>query len=98
HGVKLNAPDRGYDSHSVAATVHLLGYRLLLHLIINAYWEPLEFELPTLDDARGPWRRCIDTYLVSPDDICDLASAPPLEGRTYHAQPRSVVLLVADLE
>jgi len=69
-----------------------------LHLIINAYWEPLEFELPLLGDARGSWRRCIDTYLASPDDICDLASAPPSEGRTYRAQPRSVVLLVANLD
>jgi len=98
HGVKLNAPDWGFDSHTVAATAHLLGYRLLLHLIINAYWEPLEFELPLLGDARGSWRRCIDTYLASPDDICDLASAPPSEGRTYRAQPRSVVLLVANLD
>jgi isoamylase len=96
HGVKLNAPDWGYDSHTVAATVPLRGYRLLLHLIINAYWEPLEFELPLLRDAQGPWRRCIDTYLASPDDICDLAGAPPSEGRTYRAQPRSVVLLAAN--
>ena len=38
HGVKLNAPDWGDQSHSLAATVPLLGYRLRLHLIINAYW------------------------------------------------------------
>jgi isoamylase len=98
HSVKLNAPDWADHSHTVAATVPLLGYRLLLHLILNAYWEPLEFELPLLGDAQGPWRRCIDTYLASPEDICDLASAPPLEGRVYRAQPRSVVLLVAKLD
>ena len=46
HGVKLNAPDWGHESHTLAATVPLLGYRLLLHLIINAYWEPLQFEIP----------------------------------------------------
>ena len=32
------------------------------HLILNAYWEPLEFELPARD-GRGPWRRWIDTSL-----------------------------------
>jgi isoamylase len=96
HGVKLNTPDLADDSHTVAATVRLLGYRLLLHLIINAYWEPLDFELPTVDDAQGPWRRCIDTYLDPPDDVCDLADAPQLGGSTYHAQPRSVVLLLAN--
>jgi isoamylase len=98
HGVKLNMPDWAYDSHTVAATVRLLGYRLLLHLIINAYWEPLDFELPPVDDAQGYWRRCIDTYLDSPDDICDLADAPQLGGSTYRAQPRSVVLLLANLD
>ena len=48
HGVKLNAPDWGHESHTLAATVPLLGYQLLLHLIINAYWEPLHFETPAL--------------------------------------------------
>ena len=97
HGVKLNAPDWGHDSHTVVATVRLLGYRLLLHLILNAYWEPLDCELPPLDDAHGSWRRCIDTYLDSPDDICDLADALQLQGPTYCSQPRSVVLLLANL-
>ena len=27
------------QSHTLAATVLLLGYELLLHLIVNAYWE-----------------------------------------------------------
>ena len=98
HGVKLNAPDWGHDSHTVVATVRLLGYRLLLHLILNAYWEPLDCELPPVDDAHGSWRRCIDTYLDSPDDICDLADALQLQGPTYCSQPRSVVLLLANLD
>jgi isoamylase len=96
HGVKLKAPDWGHGSHTVAATVRLLGYRLLLHLMINAYWEPLDFELPPCGAAQGLWRRCIDTYLSPPEDICDLTEAPQLEGSSYRAQPRSVVLLLAN--
>jgi glycogen operon protein len=46
HGVKLNAPDWSHQSHTAAATVPLLGY--MLHLIINAYWEPLQFEILAL--------------------------------------------------
>jgi glycogen operon protein len=98
HGVKLNEPDWGHDSHTVAATVRLLGYRALLHLIINAYWEPRDFDLPHVDHAQGSWRRCIDTYLDPPDDISDLADAPHLGAPTYCAQPRSVVLLLANLD
>ena len=98
HGVKLYNPDWGYDSHTVAATVRLRGYNLALHLIVNAYWESLDFELPPVDDAQGSWHRCIDTYLESPDDICELADAPQVEGPAYRAQPRSVVLLLANLD
>jgi glycogen operon protein len=95
HGVRLNAPDWSEVSHSLAATVPLLGYPLLLHMIINAYWESLDFELPVLGPNQGPWRRCVDTYLDSPDDICRWTDARRLDGSTYTVQPRSVVLLLA---
>jgi len=52
HGVKLNAPDWGHESHTLAGTVRLFGYPLFLHLIINAYWEALEFEIPALEEAQ----------------------------------------------
>jgi isoamylase len=76
----------------------LLGYPLILQIIINAYWEPLEFEIPVLGEIQGSWRRCVDTYLDPPDDICSWADAPELQGSTYRAQPRSVVFLVAKAE
>ena len=95
HGVKLNAPDWGYESHTLAATVRLLGYPLLLHVIINAYWEPLEFEIPPLDQTQESWRRCLDTYLDPPDDIRSWRDAQPILGSTCRVQPRSVVMLLA---
>lgn len=94
HGVKLNAPDWSYQSHALAATVALLGYRFLLHLIINAYWEPLDFEIPALEGQQS-WRRCVDTDLDSPDDIRSWAEAPSVQGSTFRVQSRSVVILLA---
>jgi len=47
-----------------------------LHVIINAYWESLEFELPPLSEAYEPWRRCIDTFLAPPEDVCPLDDGP----------------------
>jgi glycogen operon protein len=94
HGVRLNEPDWSYESHTLAATVPLQGYELLMHLIVNAYWEPLEFELPPLA-AQGSWRRCIDTYLDPPDDICAWADAQSLQGPSYLVRPRSTVMLLA---
>jgi len=59
HGVKLNAPDWSHESHTLAATVRLLGYPMLLHVIINAYWEALEFEVPALVEPQESWRRFV---------------------------------------
>ena len=53
------------------------------YLILNAYWEPLEFELPAA--PGGTWRRWIDTSLDSPDDIVPWEEAPPVAGNKYPA-------------
>jgi glycogen operon protein len=94
HGVKLNQPDWRDDSHSVALCAELQNEKLLIHFILNAYWEPLDFELPRLENVA--WRRWIDTALDSPDDIVPWQAAPPVPGDTYRADARSVVLLIAD--
>ena len=95
HGVRLHQPDWSYTSHTLAFTVRdRTGF---FHLILNAYWEPLDFEIPPPSKSSpNGWRRVIDTYLDSPDDFCEPAEAPPVQGRVYRVQPRSVVLLVAD--
>ena len=98
HGVKLNQPDWTDWSHSIAFTLELRRDRLLVHLIFNAYWEALGFELPPVGDGDGtPWRRWIDTVLDSPHDIVPWQTAPPVPGDIYRAEARSVVVLFADL-
>jgi glycogen operon protein len=98
HGVKLNQPDWGHNSHSLAFTVQNVAGTCLFHIVFNAYWEPLEFELPPAPDGpAGSWRRVVDTYLEPPEDFCEWAEAPWVSDSTYLAEPRSVVLLVADI-
>ena len=92
HGVKLDMPDWGHESHTLAATIELLGYPLMLHLMINAYWEALEFEIPT---AKESWRCCVDTSFDPPDDIRAWTEAPTLQGSTCRVEARSVVFLLA---
>src|SRR5262249_4733266 len=53
HGVRLNQPDWGNASHSVALTVELRREQRLVHIILNAYWAPLTFELPLLGERGG---------------------------------------------
>jgi glycogen operon protein len=94
HGVKLHQPDWRDFSHTIALTAEVWRERLLVHLILNAYWEPLDFELPPVDSGAG-WRRWIDTSLDSPDDIAPWNSAPSVPVRAYRAGAHSVVVLFA---
>ena len=93
HGVKLGEPDWSFDSHSLAESVVGQNDGLNLYLILNAYWEPLEFELPPVGDGHEPWRRTIDTSLDSPDDIVEHSVAPTVATRSYLAAPHSVIAL-----
>jgi glycogen operon protein len=96
HGVKLNQPDWRPFSHSLGLTFELSRDKLFLHLILNAYWEALDFELPPVRNAqRQSWRRWIDTSLPSPDDITEWQAAPLIQGASYRTGPRSVVALFA---
>ena len=89
HGVRLHRPDWSYFSHTLAFTLRDGDH---LHFMLNAYWEPLVFDLPP--DGM-PWRRIVDTARDAPDDFCDPEEAPPVAGATYELAPRSVVVLIA---
>ncbi|MCI0685032.1 MAG: glycogen debranching protein GlgX [Gemmataceae bacterium] len=93
HGVKLHQPDWSDHSHSIAFDAVLGQEGLRFYLILNAYWEALEFELPRLEDGNR-WRRYIDTALDSPDDIVPWEQAPALSSNNYRAGARSAVILV----
>jgi len=96
HGVKLHQPDWGDSSRSIAFGGEMPRAGLIFHLILNAYSEPLEFELPPLQS--GHWRRWIDTALESPDDIVPWTQAPEFADTTYRAMEHSVVMLFATRE
>ena len=68
------------------------GFRF--YFILNAYWGPLEFELPPL--SAGSWRRWIDTALDSPNDIVPWEHARDVSGKVYPTAARSVVMLFAN--
>jgi isoamylase len=96
--VKVGQPDWSDDSHSVGFEAELREEGLRVYLILNAHWEPLEFELPTgADRGASSWRRWIDTSLESPQDIVPWQIAPSLSGHAYRVAARSVVVLFAAL-
>jgi glycogen operon protein len=66
----------------------------MIHVVINAYWEALAFELPPLPEGAR-WRRWIDTSLASPEDISEVEEAPPIACSTYLVQAHSIAYLFA---
>jgi len=94
HGVMLHQPDWGTHSRSIAFTVEMRKEGFLVHFILNAYWEPLVFEIPPVGNGGGnTWHRWIDTALDSPQDIVPWQTAPSIPAHTYRAESRSVVVL-----
>ena len=95
HGVKLNQPDWSPLSHSFAISGELKNEGVSAHIIFNAYWEPLDFELPVLADGSQNWWRWIDTALDPPHEICEKNGETRVSKSTYRVGARSVVVLIA---
>ena len=80
HGIKLNQPDLDNESRSLA--FHREG-EVSLYVALNAYWEPLTFELPKI---HGKWFCAVNTARDLPYD-----SREP--GEEYEiGTPPSVIL------
>ncbi len=93
HGVKLGQPDWSPVSHSIAFTVESLGGTMTMHYMLNAYHQPLEFEIPTPAE-NAEWKRWIDTGLDSPNDISNRQDAVHISTNKYELKPYSIVLLL----
>lgn len=91
HGTKLNSPDWSIDSHTLAFSLHDPLTEEQIHVIFNAYWKPLTFELPPAPEGKT-WHRIVDT-------ACDTSPlllperSPPYLSLSYHAAERSAVML-----
>ena len=85
--------DLSFDSRSLAFA--LRGASQAdddLYVMINAYWEDLDFEIQV--GAAADWRRAIDTSLDSPLDFLEPGNEAPLQSLHYRVAARSVVTLV----
>ena len=93
HGTKLGSP--GFDDpngRALACTIAGFGSDRDLHVMMNMFWEPLDFEVPL--DPRRTWHIAVDTFAPSPLDIPDLDQRSPLRSSPCTVQGRSIVVLV----
>jgi glycogen operon protein len=99
HGVRLGEPDWSDDSHALAATVWGQDERIVVHFMVNAWREALEFQVPNPPpEVRAGWVRWLDTARGSPEDIRPLAEAPPHGANSYRVAPHSVAALVGVID
>lgn len=94
HGVELDQPDFGPSSRTLAVELTHPDSSAHLHIIFNAYWEPLDFALPPLPvDYR--WHRLVDTALPAPGAFSDPPVTLVAGQERYHVAARSSVVLTA---
>ena len=93
HGQYLGQPDWSKDSHAIAFSLKHPASGEHLHIILNAYWEPLDFELPFLESGNY-WHRILDTALPAPNDFSDLEVAVKIDQDNYLVTARSSVILM----
>lgn len=90
--------DRGFANdayYSIALTAWSTARQVVFHYIINAYWKPLTFQLPSPKKmSGGVWHRWIDTSRPSPEDIVPWDAMQPVTARNYRIPGRSVVVLI----
>jgi isoamylase len=83
--------DLSHESRSLAFCLHGVSQGDDdLYVMINAYWEDLEFEIQ--EGTAQEWKRIVDTALPSPDDFS--AQGTPLGKAKYSVSPRSIVVLL----
>jgi len=93
HGTRLDTP--GWtDPGARALAMTLAGFAgdSDLHVMMNMYWEPLAFELPSVPGRT--WLKAVDTAQASPADIADPGAETAVAGATLIVEGRSVVVLV----
>ena len=86
--------DKSWQSRSLAFSLYNSENTSSdLYVMMNMYWEDLEFEI----QERGLWRRVVDTSRDSPTDILDAEEAITA-GPTYTVKARSIVALTRNVE
>jgi glycogen operon protein len=93
HGTMLNSPEwSGAEARTLAMTLAGFDGDADIHVMLNMYWESMDFELPVV--AGRQWFRAVDTALNPPLDIADPGEERAVAGSAYAVQGRSVVVLV----
>jgi isoamylase len=93
HGVKLNRPDWSKNSHSLAFTLFHPKAKEIIHVMVNAYWEYLNFQIPSIQEQN--WYKVVDTSEISPNDFCKPGTGDLINKKSIKVCDRSIIILMA---
>ena len=93
HGTTLHGQNWENFSHILAYELHNPQSREHLHIIFNAYWQPLICELPPLKYHKN-WHLIVDTAKNPPHDWFDPSQAPLISSLKYPVDSRSCIVLM----
>jgi glycogen operon protein len=93
HGIELNKPDWSKNSHSLAFTLYHPVARETVHVMVNAFWDTLKFQIPALKEQK--WYKVIDTSVEAPNDFCKPGGGQKLDRKVVKVKDRSIMLLMA---
>lgn len=94
HGCKLFSP--GWDDPNSLALAYTLGGfdgEADIHVMLNMYWENLEFEIPQIEGRN--WYKVIDTSETSPKDILEPCLEVLISEQNYFVKDRSIIVLIS---
>jgi glycogen operon protein len=100
HGVEPFAPDFSTGSRTLAYCLDGTQTEREpdrdFYVACNAWIAPIGFRVPRAPNGR-PWRRAIDTSLLSPLDIVGPDEGPHIHAdSTYHVASHSLMVLIAE--
>jgi glycogen operon protein len=96
HGTRLDQPDWSPESRVLSFTLAGSELESDIHIIMNMYWEPIQFELPQIQNST--LHRVVDTARDAPNDILEPGQEEACTDTNYLAQGRSVVVLISKVK
>ena len=94
HGLKLFSP--GWDDPNATVLAFTLGgfeEEVDVHVMLNMYWEELNFEIPSIEGRE--WYKVVDTADPSPMDIVEPGKETMVSGDVCLVKGYSVVVLIS---
>ena len=93
HGVELNNPDWSKHSRSLAFTLFYPDANEVIHVMVNAYWKNLKFQIPELKGKS--WYKVVDTSASTPKDFSEVGKGEIISKKSIQIKDRSIIVLMA---